>query len=109
MIDKIAVDPEIEVTSNVLAEKLNEVIESLNVRPGGRPVLSQPGPAQHVNYFEMMAQRLQTGPYATLLATDPSNALVLAIGEALTAFQVVVKTYKESLADIGKTKATLEV
>lgn len=106
MIDKIAIDPEVEVTPNALAAKLNEVIDVLGNQTG--PRLRAPGPAQHIDYLEMMVERLKTGPYKALSESEP-NALTEAIGEALTKIQEAVQAYKKSLVGATKTGATLEV
>lgn len=107
MIDKIAIDSEMEVTTNTLAAKLNEVIDVLCNQMS--PRLRAPGPAQHIDYLEAMAERLKTGPYKALSESGPSNDLAKAIGDALTKFQETVQAYKKSLVAPTGTKATLEV
>lgn len=98
MVDRYVVDPEKDQDQTIieLAQKLNEVIEVISSQQvslaSRRPPV--PGPAQHVEYLEMMAKRLETGPYAAL---EP-NELTKAIGEALTKLQAAVEVYKASLA-----------
>ena len=106
MVDKIVVDPQKsdQKTMVELAQKLNEVIEAISSNQvslaSRRP--PQPGPAQHIEYLEMMGMRLASGPYKTLSAVDTSDE-VKAIGEALTKFQEAVQVYKEKLvASIAK-------
>jgi len=108
MIDKIVIDPQIAITANVLAEKLNEVISVLSSGPVRHQAPPPPGPAQCVNYLETMTQRLQTGPYKQLSEAEPST-LTEAIGEALKQLQVAITEYKKSLVGATKTSATLEV
>jgi hypothetical protein len=109
MIEKIATDVEVTPSTSDLAKKFNEVIDVLNNQVKlMSPRVQQPGPAQAVQYLEMMSERLRTGPYKSLSEFE-SNALTEAIGETLSKFQEAIKTYKESLVGATKTKATLEV
>lgn len=109
MVEKIVVDPQKsdQKTMVELSQKLNEVIELLNAKQVNLAARRSlvPGPAQHVEYLEMMAKRLETGPLKTLSAAEPHNDLTRAIGEALTKFQEAVQAYKETL---GESKPTPE-
>lgn len=113
MIEKIVVDPTKPTpVPEVLAQKLNEVIEAFNnqVRlSASRPSPRQPGPAQHIEIISMMAQRLLTGPYKLLSESEPSNDLVGAVGEVLNTLQETVKAYRESIVSATGPEATLEV
>lgn len=109
MVDKYVVDPQAsdQKTMAELTQKLNEVIDTISSNQvslaARRPLV--PGPTQHAEYLEMMAKRLESGPFKTLSAAEPHNDLVKAIGTALTAFQAAVQAYKETL---GESKPTPE-
>jgi len=105
MVEKIVVDSKKSDQETMLAlgAKLNEVIELISTRQvalaSRRPLV--PGPTQHVEYLEVMTKRLESGPYKSLSQSEP-NELTKAIGDALTALQEAIQTYKKSL--VGATE-----